>query len=169
MERVSIAVALAAALSACGSGAPPPPAAAPKPCEPVQPTLAITASDRSNASSAEPGRPVQVRVYQLKNDAKLRTASFEEIWQNDAAVLEGDLVSLEEHTVFPGQTTTVPVSPKAEATTLALVALFREPQGKDWFITYELAPPRNEPPCPNKDVQIPVFLDRMQIQDGTGR
>jgi hypothetical protein len=28
-----------------------------------------------------------VRIYQLRGDARLRTASFEDIWQNDAATL----------------------------------------------------------------------------------
>jgi hypothetical protein len=52
---------------------------------------------------------------------------------------------------------------------LAVVALFREPQGKDWFVSYQIEPPRTKPPCPDKDSRIPVWLDRMQIQDGAGR
>ena len=108
-------------------------------------------------------------MYQLKSDAKLRTASFEDVWQSDAKVLEGEVVSSEQHTIFPGEQKTITIAPKPDASVLALVALFREPQGKDWFLTYEIAPPKTEGPCPAKPDPIPVWLDRMQIQDGAGR
>jgi type VI secretion system VasD/TssJ family lipoprotein len=163
------ALGLAGSLLACGSAPPPPPAPPPKPCDPLPPTLSITATQRANALSAGEGRPVQIRIYQLKGDARLRTASFEDIWQNDAKTLEGEFVSVEQQTVFPGETKEVVVTPKPEAHYLALVALFREPQGKDWFLSYELAPVAKEPPCPTKPQAIPIWIDRMQIQDGTGR
>jgi type VI secretion system protein VasD len=159
-----------AVLVGCGGA---PPAAAPatpaKPCPPPPLTLALTATERSNALSSGEGRPVQVRVYQLKSDAHLRTASFEDVWQNEAKALEGDVVSSEQQTIFPGEKKSVSVTPKPDATYLAVVALFREPQGKDWFLTYEIAPPKTESPCATKATPIPVLLDRMQIQDGAGR
>ena len=167
--RFSVAVVVSVLGVGCG-GAPAPVTAAPaKPC-PAQPlTLALTATPRSNALSTGEGRPVQVRVYQLKSDARLRTASFEDVWQNDAKVLEGEVVATEEHTLFPGEKKTLTVAPKPDAAHLALVALFREPQGKDWFLTYEITPPGELSPCPTKADPIPVWLDRMQIQDGAGR
>jgi type VI secretion system VasD/TssJ family lipoprotein len=91
------------------------------------------------------------------------------VWQNEAKALEGDVVSSEQQTVFPGEKKNLTVTPKPDAAFLAVVALFREPQGKDWFLTYEIAPPKSEPPCPAKRDAIPIWLDRMQIQDGTGR
>jgi type VI secretion system protein VasD len=154
---------------ACGGAPPPAPAAPPKPCEPVPLNLAFTATARSNALSSGEGRPVQLRIYQLKSDARLRGASFEDVWQNDVKTLEGEVVSSEQHTIFPGEKKTVAVTPKPDATFLGIVALFREPQGKDWFLTYEIAPPKTQPPCATKGDAIPVYLDRMQIQDGAGR
>jgi type VI secretion system protein VasD len=157
-------------LAACGGAAAPAAAPAPaKPCAPVPLSLAFTATERSNALSGGDGRPVQVRIYQLRGDAHLRTASFEDVWQNEAKALEGDIVASEQQTLFPGEKKTVSVTPKPEAAHLAIVALFREPQGKDWFLTYELAPPKSEPPCATKAEPIPIWLDRMQIQDGAGR
>jgi type VI secretion system protein VasD len=153
----------------CGSTPPPAPKAAPKACEPVRPTLAVTATARVNAEATGEGRPVQVRIYQLRSDARLRTASFEDIWQNDAVTLDKDLLGVEEQTLFPGETKLFPVTPTPGAATLALVALFREPQGKDWFVTYDLEAPRTTPPCPKQGERIPVWVDRMQIQDGAGR
>jgi type VI secretion system VasD/TssJ family lipoprotein len=163
------AVVASALAAACGGTAAPPPAAPAKPCQALPLSLALTATARSNALSTGEGRPVQLHVYQLKTDARLRTASFEDIWQNDAKTLEGELVSSEQHTIFPGEKKTITVAPKPDAAYLAVVALFREPQGKDWFLTYEIAPPKSQPPCESKATPIPIWLDRMQIQDGAGR
>jgi type VI secretion system protein VasD len=169
MKYAVFAVLLAVFLPACGSAPPPPPKPAAKPCQPVRPTLALTATARVNAETTGEGRPVQVRVYQLRSDARLRTASFEDVWQNDAATLDKDLIGMEEHTLFPSETKLLPLTPQPGAGTLALVALFREPQGKDWFVTYDLEPPRSVAPCPKQGARIPVWVDRMQIQDGAGR
>jgi len=161
---------LVLASSGCGGSVPSPAAAAPaKPCPPLPLELQVTASARLNSLTAGDGRPVQLRVYQLKSDVKLRTASFEDIWQNDAKVLEGDVVSSDQQSIFPSEKKILSVTPKPDAAYLALVALFREPQGKDWFLTYEITPAKQEPPCGKKPAPIPVWLDRMQIQDGAGR
>jgi type VI secretion system protein VasD len=153
----------------CGGAAPQGVAAPVKPCQALPLSLSFAATGRSNALSTGEGRPVQLRVYQLKTDARLRTASFEDIWQNDAKTLEGELVSSEEHTIFPGEKQTITVAAKPDAAYIGVVALFREPQGKDWFVTYEIAPPKSQPPCATKPTPIPIWLDRMQIQDGAGR
>jgi type VI secretion system protein VasD len=164
------ALAAGALAVGCGGNAPPPAAAAPaKPCQALPISLALTATARSNSLSAGDGMPVQLHIYQLKTDARLRTASFEDIWQNDTKTLEGELVSSEQHTIFPGEKKTITVAPKPDAAYLGVVALFREPQGKDWFLSYEIAPPKSQPPCDSKPTPIPIWLDRMQIQDGAGR
>lgn len=166
-----LAVLAACALAlGCSAAAPPPAAAAPaKPCQALPLQLAFTATPRSNALSSGEGRPVQLHIFQLKSDARLRTASFEDIWQNEAKTLEGELVSSEQHTLFPGEKKTITVAPKPDAAYLGVVALFREPQGKDWFVSYEIAPPKSQPPCETKATPLQIWLDRMQIQDGEGR
>lgn len=161
-------ITLLAALGACSSTPPPQPKPKPEQCPAVDPTLLMTATKRVNPSVDGEGRPVQVRVYQLVSDAKLRNATFEEIWQKDQETLTTDLKSVAEHTLFPGETKSVALKRSPEANYLALVALFREPQGKDWFVSFELGAPAATPPCP-KAPAVPVFLDRMQIQDGEGR
>ena len=173
MERSNhflAALAVSALAFGCGGAAPPPPTAAPaKACPALPLRLAFTATPRSNALSTGEGRPVQLHIFQLKSDARLRTASFEDIWQNDAKTLEGELVSSEQHTLFPGEKKTVTIAPKPDAAYIGVVALFREPQGKDWFLTYEITPPKSQQPCETKSTAIPIWLDRMQIQDGAGR
>jgi len=165
----SVAVVSAGVVGCGGQPAPAAPTSPAKPCQALPLTLALTATQRSNALSSGEGRPVQVRVYQLKSDARLRTASFEDVWQTDTKALEGEVVSTEQHTIFPGEKKNITVAPKPDAAFLGVVALFREPQGKDWFLTYEIAPPKAQPPCAAKADPIPIWLDRMQIQDGAGR
>ena len=110
-----------------------------------------------------------MRVYQLKNDAVLQNSSFEEIWQQDRTILADDLLNVVEITVYPGKSKVVEIERDEAANKLGVVGLFREPQGKDWFVSYELDSPATEPPCPKTAPRISVYLDRMQIQDGQGR
>lgn len=170
MPRLGCVAIVAACLLGCGSSPRPAPAAAVHQACPVSAArLAITASPRANATAADEGRPLQVRVYQLKTDARLRAAAFEDVWQNDAKVLADDFVSMEQQTVFPGKTLELAIAPKPDAHYLALVALFREPKGRDWLLSYELSPPPQGPPCPKNATPFPVWIDRMQMQDGSGR
>lgn len=159
---------LAMALVTACSSTPAPATPPPEKCPPAAVQVTLNATDRVNPSPDGEGRPVQVRVYLLVSDARLRNATFEEIWQDDKAVLAEDVQSMSEHTVFPGKTAEVTLKRNPDASFLAVVALFREPQGKDWFISYELEPTTAEPPCPEAS-PLPVLLDRMQIQDGEGR
>lgn len=166
--KTAFSISLVAALAAC-SATPAPKTKAPATrCPALAPQVSLAATERVNPSAGGEGRPVQVRVYQLSSDAKLRTAGFEEIWQRDQQVLAADLKGVAEYTVYPGETKTVTVKRDPEANYLSMVALFREPQGKDWFVSYELGAAESMPPCPNA-ATLPVFLDRMQIQDGEGR
>jgi len=113
---------------------------------------------------------VQVRAYQLISAVKFSSAAFEEIWQRDKEVLQSDLLQVEQYSLFPGQTKEVTFTPPSQANNLVLVALFREPQGRDWYANYELASPDvSGGGCPNPKRRISVWLDRMQIQDGQGR
>jgi type VI secretion system protein VasD len=137
-------------------------------CALPNPLLTIIASDRLNTTEGQ-GHPVQVRLYQLKNDARLQSAKFDDIWQKDAETLTTDLVKVDEYTLFPGETKSVKVARSPDAQNLAAVALFRQPQGKSWFLTYELAPPKKEGPCPPSEPHLSVWVDRMQIEDGQGR
>jgi type VI secretion system protein VasD len=162
-------VVLAAGISSCGSAPPPKAADAAKACEPQPTELSIAASDSVNGEGAGQGRPVQVRIYQLKTDARLKIASFQDIWQNDKATLQSDFVKVDEYTAFPKQSKSVNLGPSPEGGVVAAVALFREPRGKSWFVTYELEATPKAEPCPKGPTKLAVWLDRMQIQDGEGQ
>lgn len=150
------------------SSSPPPPKEPPAPCVAMKTILAMGASPRVNAAAGGEGRPVQVRIYLLKNDAHLKNAQFEDVWEHDKDVLAEDLVKTDQQTVFPGQTKQVVLSPTAETHSIAAVALFREPHERSWFVTYDVEPPAKDGPCPKSNRTISVWLDGMQIRDGEG-
>jgi type VI secretion system protein VasD len=154
----------------CASPPPAPAAAAPSAaeCRRQAVSLTLAASEQVNANAGARGLPVAVRVYQLQSDAKLRNATFEEVWQDDKIVLRNDLLALDEQTAYPGQTVHFKLELSPKATVIAAVALFREPKGKDWFVTFDLEPLREKPPCPVADPEISLWLDRWKIQDGRG-
>lgn len=157
-----------AGIGACSAAAPEPKAAKRETCPPSTIKIALSASERSNATPEGSGRPVQLRVYQLQADTKLRGSTFEDIWQKDKEVLATDLKSVAEYTVFPGKPEEIVVTRGPDVNFLGLVALFREPKGTDWYLSYELPAARQSPPCA-KAISVPVYLDKMHIQDGEGR
>jgi type VI secretion system VasD/TssJ family lipoprotein len=130
--------------------------------------LTIGASPRVNAAAGGDGRPVQVRIYLLKNDSHLKNAQFEDVWERDKDVLAEDLIKSDQQTVFPGQEKQIVLSPTDETHSIAAVALFREPHERSWFVTYDVEPPAKQGPCPKSDRTIAVWLDGMQIRDGEG-
>jgi type VI secretion system protein VasD len=134
-----------------------------------RPRVSVTASEQVNAGPDGRGLPVQVRLYQLKSEAKLLNAFFEEVWKDDSKTLAEDLVAVRELTAFPGQTERFSLDQSPDSRVLAAVALFREPRGKDWFVSYNLLLAKQEPPCPPSEPSISIWLDRMKIQDGEGR
>jgi type VI secretion system protein VasD len=157
-------------LLGCSSSAPPPEVPkAPEPCVAPRPHVTIAASAQVNAGVDGRGLPVQVRLYQLKSEAKLLNAFFEDVWNDDAKTLEGDLLGMREVTVFPGQSQELDLEQLPDSRVLGAVALFREPRGRDWFVNYDLAPAKAEPPCSPPEPRISIWLDRMKIQDGEGR
>lgn len=156
-------------LSSCSSPPPPAAAAPAKPCETPRPTLTIAAGEQVNAGPDGKGLPVQVRLYQLKSEARLLNAFFEEIWKEDQKTLAEDLLDKRELTVFPGKSQKLELEQLPDSRVLSAVALFREPRGRDWFLNYDLEQAKKEPPCPTAEPRISIWLDRMKIQDGEGR
>lgn len=126
----------------------------------------MSATDRSNFGADGNGRPVQLWIFLLKNDSKLQIAKFDDVLQNRQAALEGDIVKVDEYTLFPRETKLIPVQPNPDARTIAAVALFREPQGKRWFASFDLEASQTSNACPPPERRIQLVLDRMQIGEG---
>jgi len=91
--RGRLATLVASALVGCASTVVPP--KAPEKCPPQTLSLSFLASSRLNPTPDGQSRPLVVRVYELKEDARLLNASFEQVWQDDKATLADDVVKVD--------------------------------------------------------------------------
>ena len=86
MKKMTVLAALVAALAACGG-----------PTRVyVQGVKPLNENDRKEST------PVDVRLYQLKDDSRFNQAAIEKLWTDDKAVLGDDLIAVKVVTVFPG-------------------------------------------------------------------
>jgi type VI secretion system protein VasD len=95
-------------------------------------SLSVAGSKTLNLDDGGEPLPVLVRIYQLKGKEKIEGADFISLWKGDQAILEGDLLDRQEITLLPDTQVVIKVDPKEEAEYLALMALFRKPQGNGW-------------------------------------
>jgi type VI secretion system protein VasD len=95
-------------------------------------SISVAGSKTLNLDDGGNPLPVIVRVYQLKGKEKIEGADFISLWKEDEKVLEGDLLDRQEITLLPDTKFEVKVDPKEGSEYLALMALFRKPQGNGW-------------------------------------
>ena len=76
--------------------------------------------------------PVIVRVYQLKNKENMEKADFLSLWKSDKDILGEDLLDRSEVTLLPESTIELNVESGKDAGYLAVMVLFRKPQGGSW-------------------------------------
>jgi type VI secretion system VasD/TssJ family lipoprotein len=123
---------------ACGHTPLPPPA----PCTAPEPiVLAIHASAGVNPDDKGQPLATTVRVYQLKETARLADASLEQILDSDRTVLADDLLSVNELTLYPGESSQPALVRKDGAAYVALVAFFRDSVGSNWRALSKLEAP----------------------------
>ena len=84
--------------SACTSN--PPQVKTPEKCKLQIINLTVLASNRLNPTEFGEPRPVQLRIYQVKTDARFNFAEFQDIWKNDQKTLGDDLVSTQELSIY---------------------------------------------------------------------
>jgi type VI secretion system protein VasD len=137
MNSAVLATAVAV-LSACAHEPPPPPSPCTTP-EPLRVTL--TASTHLNPGENGESLPTTVRLYQLKDTAKLLESTLDRILDGDRAVLGEDLLSMQELTLYAGEKNTPNLARAEGATSLAVVAMFRRPVGTSWRAIRKLAAP----------------------------
>jgi type VI secretion system protein VasD len=109
--------------------------------------MTVVASPKINPSETGAPRPVQLRLYQLKTDTRLLNASFDQIWKEDKATLQDDLVKVDELAVYPYTRAEVKFERDPAALFVVAVALFRNPRGRSWWTEFELPPPPGKGNC----------------------
>src|SRR6185436_17627009 len=86
MKKVAVLAAVVATLAACGGPA----------------RLYVKGVKPLNENDRKESTPVDVRVYQLKDDSRFNQAAIDKLWTDDKTVLGDDLVAVKVITVFPG-------------------------------------------------------------------
>ena len=151
-----------------------------KKCEIQVVSLSVIASPTINPTTEGETRPVQMRIYQLKDDVKLQAASFDDIWKKDAETLEKDIVKHDDVFIYPNTRTDVKFDRDPKANFIVGAALFRNPKGKSWFMSFELPAPPGKgdcltppgPDCPdgkcgfNPNPKFSLWVDQTRVDDG---
>jgi type VI secretion system protein VasD len=173
----TIAGTMSALVLASCSPAPPPPAAPTKKCEIQTVSLVVVASPVINPTEEGEARPVQLRIYQLKDDVRLQSASFFDVWKKDATVLGDDVIKRDEIFVYPSSRTDVKFDRDPNAQHVVGAALFRNPKGKSWFVSFDLPPAPGKGDCTvpgcegddckkNVNPEFAVWIDAARVDDG---
>lgn len=102
--------------------------------------VSLEASERLNPNERGESLPTSVRVYQLKQAARMEASGFAEVWQAPAQALVDDLLAVQVITLFPGQAEQLEVSLSPETRFLSGVAIFRQPSGTQWRAILPLPP-----------------------------
>lgn len=149
-------------LSGCGSNSAAPPAH-----ELLQLDLTVTTSDNVNPDSQEKATPIEVRIYELKNDAAFTAADYWSLQDKDKAVLADDLLHRDSFILRPGEVKTLRRPLHAQTTALGVLAGYRNLGKSVWREVYT-TPQAPETAwysrmVPEKQVQLDVKLEQSTI------
>ena len=166
-----IAVAVAISFISCARAVRPP-------CDNPPPFyITLQASDRLNQDDLGRSLTTQVQVLQLVGIGRLEKASFDDLRHRTKEVLGEDLVQMSEKFVDPGETVSSGERRDPKANFVAVVALFRKPNGDSWRSVARLPipPPEQCTPQPadvkrapgKGDTQVKFVLDQYQVENRT--
>jgi type VI secretion system protein VasD len=88
-----------------------------------------------NPGPAGDDRSVTVLLLRLRSAGTFNSADYFALQGNPSGALGGDLVGMDQVVVAPGGTASRTIGFEAEATHLGVVALLREPGGRNWRAT----------------------------------
>lgn len=116
-------------------------------CSSVPPTikeqsrifLTIKATDNVNPDDKGRAAPIQVRIYELKNDTTFNATDFYSLQDNDKAVLGDDLLASDEFILRPGETKTLHRRSNPATSVIAVLAGYRSLAKTKWRESYRMA------------------------------
>jgi type VI secretion system protein VasD len=132
MHRRYFIMTLAAAglLSACQSGPPKPSAV----------TINLTGTAGMNPGPDGGDRPVTVLLARLKSVGAFNSADYFALQSGASGALGADLLGIDQVVVGPGGKASKTITFEAEATSLGVIALLRDPTGRTWRTTVGISP-----------------------------
>jgi type VI secretion system protein VasD len=83
--------------------------------------------------------PVVVRVYQLNDKGAFESATFNQLWKNDAGILGKTMLTRNELILNPGSNDKVELDRHEQAKYVGVVAVFRNPVDRKWRALRELS------------------------------
>lgn len=101
--------------------------------------LRIEAAENVNPDEKGRAAPIQVRIYELKNDNAFTSADFYSLQDNDKSILGGDLLVSDEFILRPGEVKTIRRRTNPETTVIGVLAGYRGLAQSQWRETYRLA------------------------------
>ena len=109
-----------------------PPPRKPGDCKPPPIEIFLQAEETLNLNAQGQSQPVEVRILLLRARTQLEQADFETVWKEASSLLGKDLVRSASLTVFPGKLKIYPMQSAPGVSYVALVGLFRKPEGYGW-------------------------------------
>ena len=107
-------------------------------CTTTSVRLNVVAANNLNLNALEEPLPVVIRIYQLTDAQRFRTATFEELWKSDKSILAGSLLTVEERIVNPSQQLNVEFEQADNARYIGVFALFRNRSQQQWRLIQSL-------------------------------
>jgi type VI secretion system protein VasD len=102
----------------------------------------LVASGDVNSGDGKQGRPVVVRLYELKSAGSFSSADFFSLYEHEAQTLGPDMLGREEVSLAPGQRHQVEKVVTPETAYLGVIAAFRDIDGSKWRDVSRLRPGR---------------------------
>jgi type VI secretion system protein VasD len=131
--RRSIAGLLAAAMLAGCSAFDGPP-------DPTRVAVQIEAAGDINPNTKGEPAPLVVRLYFLQSKDGFEGGEFNALYLKDKQTLAADLVSRQEFELRPGETKTYELADAKLATTIGVLAAYRDVGNTRWRSTFDLVP-----------------------------
>ncbi|WP_230011953.1 type VI secretion system lipoprotein TssJ [Citrobacter koseri] len=129
--------------------------------------LSVKASDKVNPDDQKKAAPIEIRVYELKNDATFTTADYWSLQDNDKAVLTDDLVRRDSFILRPGEEKKLRRPLNAQTTAIGILVGYRNLAKSVWRATYKIpeAPEKTwySRIMPGKKVQLDAELEQSAI------
>ncbi|ENT4820026.1 TPA: type VI secretion system lipoprotein TssJ [Citrobacter farmeri] len=129
--------------------------------------LAIKASDKVNPDIQMKAAPIEIRVYELKNDAAFMAADWWSLQDNDKAVLADDLIHRDSFILRPGEEKKLRRPLNKETTVVGILAGYRNLGKSVWRATYKIpeAPEKTwySRMMPGKKVELDAGIEQSAI------
>lgn len=129
--------------------------------------LSVKASDKVNSGHQNKAAPIEIRVYELKNDATFTAADYWSLHDNDKSVLTDDLLHRDSFILHPGEEKKLRRPLNVQTTAIGVIASYRNLAKSVWRATYKVptAPEKSwfSGMMPGKKVQLNAELQQSAI------